>query len=356
MVPPWCRTHRDASGSPDADARAPSVWHPGIDGLYLHRVAFITLLTLTTVSCGSEAPRGDLLPGTASAIRISPVPLDPREPRTRSIGAFVYAGGVEISSADPAITLELSGLRIGPGERLVAVGDQGIWFDARLLLDDGELVGLADVQTRPLVGESGQPLADEDADAEGVELLPDGSRLVVFEGRDRIWLYPGDGSAPRPAPMPDAVFLANQGLEAITLFPAAGADAYLVGTETGTIWLCRLSAACTETPLGGLVPPGFGLTGLSSHGRDGDFAMLSRAYDAVRGVRISLRLVATRDAPSGRLLDEMTITPPLTVDNFEGVAVVPRAGGGIRVYLVSDDNGSSEQRTYLLAFDWQPPR
>jgi hypothetical protein len=41
------------------------------------------------------------------------------------------------------------------------------------------------------------------------------------------------------------------------------------------------------------------------------------------------------------------------VDNFEGIAVVPRPTGGIRLYLVSDDNGSAAQRTYLLAFDWQ---
>jgi len=42
------------------------------------------------------------------------------------------------------------------------------------------------------------------------------------------------------------------------------------------------------------------------------------------------------------------------VDNFEGIAVVPRATGGIRLYIVSDDNASASQRTYLLAFDWQP--
>ena len=56
------------------------------------------------------------------------------------------------------------------------------------------------------------------------------------------------------------------------------------------------------------------------------------------------------------MVDEMTMAPPLTVDNFEGIAVVPRATGGIRLYLVSDDNGSATQRTYLLAFDWQPAR
>ena len=35
------------------------------------------------------------------------------------------------------------------------------------------------------------------------------------------------------------------------------------------------------------------------------------------------------------------------------IRVVP-ADGGVRFYLLSDDNGSSSQRTLLLAFDWRP--
>jgi hypothetical protein len=50
----------------------------------------------------------------------------------------------------------------------------------------------------------------------------------------------------------------------------------------------------------------------------------------------------------------MTMAAPLTIDNFEGVAAVLRPDGGIRVYLLSDDNGSPVQHTYLLTFDWQP--
>jgi hypothetical protein len=46
----------------------------------------------------------------------------------------------------------------------------------------------------------------------------------------------------------------------------------------------------------------------------------------------------------------------LSVDNFEGLAAVPGPAGGIRFYLVSDDNASREQRTLLLAFDWWPAR
>jgi hypothetical protein len=212
------------------------------------------------------------------------------------------------------------------------------------------LAGLTDARMIPLIGESGTPLGPKDTDAEGLDVLPDGSRLVSFEGNDRILLYPPDGGPPRPAPRPEARFPQNTGMEAITLYPAAGADAYLVGSEGGTIWLCRLSGSCSETTLGTFVPAGMNLTALAAYGEDGAFAMLSRAYEPRTGVRISVRLIAN-SAAGARLLDEMTIAPPLHVDNFEGIAAVPRPDGGIRLYLVSDDNGSDTQRTYFFAFD-----
>jgi hypothetical protein len=143
-------------------------------------------------------------------------------------------------------------------------------------------------------------------------------------------------------------------MEAITRYPSAGPGAYLVGSEGGTIWLCGLAAACKETAFGALVPPGLGLTALAAYGEDGGFAMLGRAYDPRHGVRISVRLIGTSGASEARVVDEMTMAAPLTVDNFEGIAVVPRATGGIRLYIVSDDNASASQRTYLLGFDWQP--
>jgi hypothetical protein len=142
-------------------------------------------------------------------------------------------------------------------------------------------------------------------------------------------------------------------MEAITAYPAAGPDAYLVGSEGGSIWLCSLLGACMETAYGALVPEGLGLTARAAYGDNGGFAMLGRAYDPARGVRIAVRLIEPAGG-KGRVVDEMTMTAPLTVDNFEGIAVVPRAARGMRLYLVSDDNGSAAQRTYLLAFDWQP--
>ena len=323
----------------------------------MRAAAFLALAALTALSCGPALPRTARATAVPISVEVTPVPLNAHDPSQRRIGSFVYAGGIEIRSPGSTTIFELSDLRIVSGDQLVAVSDRGTLFEARLLFDETErLSGLADARVTPLAGERGELLTGTEADAEGLELLPDGDRLVSFERDHRIWRYPADGSAPRPVSRPDATFPANEGMEALTRYPAAGPGAYLVGSEGGTIWLCGQSATCKETAFGALVPPGLGLTGLSAYGEDGGFAMLCRAYDPQRGIRISVRLIGTSGAPGGVVVDEMTMAAPLTVDNFEGIAVVPRAAGGIRLYLVSDDNGSATQRTYLLAFDWQAAR
>jgi hypothetical protein len=318
-------------------------------------VVFIGLAALTMPSCGSPAPQGARLTGVSVPIQVSPVSLDPRDPSVRSIGAFAYAGGIEIKSADSPGVHELSDMRIVSGDRLLAVSDGGYFLEARLLFDEtGWLSGLTDARVTSLVSGQGQPLTGLEADAEGFDILPTGDRLVSFERNHRIWLYPADESPPRPTPAPDADFPDNGGMEALTVYPAAGSGFYLVGSEGGIVWLCSLIGACEETAFGAFVPTGFGLTALAAYGETGDFAMLARAYEPRSGTRVSVRLIGATGARDGRVLDEMAMAAPLTVDNFEGMAVVPRSAGGIRVYLLSDDNGSAAQHTYLLAFDWQP--
>jgi hypothetical protein len=40
-----------------------------------------------------------------------------------------------------------------------------------------------------------------------------------------------------------------------------------------------------------------------------------------------------------------------SIDNFEGLAVERRPDGAVRIYIVSDDNFSSSQRTLLMVFE-----
>ncbi|MBL8555177.1 MAG: hypothetical protein JNL41_12925 [Phenylobacterium sp.] len=88
----------------------------------------------------------------------------------------------------------------------------------------------------------------------------------------------------------------------------------------------------------------------------GGLAYLLRSFSPLRGNTVKLKVLD----PAGRLVDQMEIARPLTVDNLEGLAAVARPDGAIRFYLIADDNfGFSEgrptgQRTLLMAFDWRP--
>ncbi|HYD23221.1 MAG TPA: esterase-like activity of phytase family protein [Croceibacterium sp.] len=49
------------------------------------------------------------------------------------------------------------------------------------------------------------------------------------------------------------------------------------------------------------------------------------------------------------------LAEPLPSDNYEGLAIEPAAGGGVVVWVISDDNASKLQRTLLLKLEWRPP-
>jgi hypothetical protein len=278
------------------------------------------------------------------------LPLNPGNPDETRIGRFTYAGGVALTSEDTARLHGLSDLLVEPDGRMLAVSDEGDLIEARLVLDGaGRLTGVTGAKIRPLLGPDGQPLPGKlEADSEGLARLPNGDLLVSFEQRHRIWLYPANGEPPRDAPAPQAQFPANGGMEALSGDPAAGPDAYLTGGEDGAqLFACRLSGGCA--PAGALERPGreFGLVAVRRL-PEGRTAYLLRAFDPLRGNRIVLKI----DGPHGEV-DRLELARPMTVDNFEAVAAVP-IRGGLRFYLLSDDNFQKIQRTILMAFDWRP--
>ena len=269
-------------------------------------------------------------------------------------GQWTYAGGLNLTSPDTSRLHGLSDLEVTSAGALTAITDNGDLVRATLVLGaGGHLPGLADGRLTPLAGLDGQPLGGDKsrADAEGLATFANGDRLVSFERDHRIWLYPANGAQPRPAPAPAVAFPLNEGLEALAVDAARGADAYVAGAEaSGQTWHCRLSSRCEPGPVIDK-PVQAGLTAMArlSGGRT---AWLLRSYDAVLGARIELRIT---DAALQRI-GSLRIERPATVDNFEGVAAVPRGDGTIRFYLLSDDNFSASQRTLQLSFDWKAPR
>jgi hypothetical protein len=298
-------------------------------------------------------PPAPLAYGPYIAVQAEPLVLDAKDPGRKQIGDFTWAGGVELTSDQTSRLHGLSDIKVWPDGRITAVGDQGDLLEARLVLDyAGRPTGLKDVKLTSVMGEDGQPITSRgqsEWDSEGVAEFANGDRLISLEQHDRILFYPHTGGPPRLAPLPDITWMSNAGMEALALYPKSGPDAYVVGIEgTGETYVCRLSAACTKDRTVEL-KDGYQLTAVEvlSGGR---MAYLLRAFDPLRGVRIILRIVG----PSGQVEDQLELARPLTVDNFEGLAAAPSPNGGLRFYLISDDNFSKAQRTLLVAFDWRP--
>jgi hypothetical protein len=302
------------------------------------------------------APPPAPLPGgpvpAGPAIRVSARPVPQAPPGTALPPGFAYAGGLELTSDDTARLHGLSDLEVLADGRFVAVSDEGDLVKGRVVLDAaGRLSGVADVTLAPLTNPEGQPVSGQkaDSDAEGLALWPNGDLMVSFERNHRIWLYPAAGGPPRAVPKPDAPFPDNEGMEALAVDPEGGPATYLTGREdTRETWTCHLAGSCVP----GLRPgkDGEGSLVAARALPGGRWAFLLRDFKPLSGVTSRILITDRR----GQVLDMHTIARPATVDNFEGLAAVPRADGSVRFYIVSDDNFSPSQRTLLLAFDWRP--
>ena len=307
----------------------------------------VGLLVAAIAGLARQSPPDDSDFSTAIAIEATSVPLNPQSPGQTAVGEFQYAGGLVLTSRDTNQLHGVSDLVVLDTDKLIAVTDFGRFLEARLVFDAADrLVGVADARITPLRDEGGTLPSDKsDVDAEGLAVLPGGDRVVSFERRHRILRYPARGGVPRRVPSPEEVFPLNAGLEALAADPEAGHDAYIVGAEiSGSTWNCRLDVTCTKgRPVE--KPIDFGLVSLRRLPGDRT-AYLLRSYDQVRGSRVVLQIV------DRTTIARMDLAAPLTVDNFEGVAIVERRNGGFRFYLISDDNASSTQRTLLMAFDW----
>jgi hypothetical protein len=321
----------------------------------------LVAVTLSLAACVAGRPQLLVAPvkaGPSVAIQSAPVMLDPSDPGRKSAGDFTYAGGIAITSNETSRLHGLSDLVVEADGDVLSVSDDGAdLFTGRLVLDgDGRLVGLTDGALRPLAGLDAQPLQGKArTDAEGLTRLGNGEILVSFEREHRVWRYaPSTNRPPKPVAMPGVPMADNDGMEGLAAAPTVFADGYWVGVQPGGIWFCRLNLSCEQKTGLPTPPAGYRLSSLTT-GPGGELVILHHSYIPAIGSRIIVTVV--RD-PLGarRVVGELTLVPPMTVDNFEGVAVVAKSDGGWRLYLLSDDNFSPSQRTLLLAFDWTPPQ
>ncbi len=312
-------------------------------------------------------------------------------PSRKKVGELNFIGGFHLASSDERFG-GLSGLAVMTDGNLLSVSDQGdmVWID----LDKD---GVAPVAARiaPLKDAAGGVLRGKaDGDAEGLA-FNDGVALVSFERNHRVLAYDigACGAAARGAP----VVRDGYGGAISTAFEAAGIGVtpnagpeplavtrnwYLfTGLETKADGASPLSARPIEAApefrlrLGRSAPEFVGLDVLPGDvdGKSVRVFSLHRASNPLSGnaitiietrferwldeSRIPARVVSEINershyryrARESRTLAQMNVL--FTIDNFEGLAAKPLPGGGVRLYVISDDNFSGSQRTLLFVFD-----
>jgi len=284
------------------------------------------------------------------------VALDPADPDRTQIGELTYLGGIDIPRMGQNIG-GLSGLRWdAQSQRLLAITDDARWVWLSLDEQESRLVGLGGVEVGNLLGPAGERLTGKEAgDSEALVREGNGPWAVAFERDHRILVYVY-GLAEPPV---QTFFEPEEELGALE--DNGGIEAFAIGESSQLICAERLAsldrANCvlyteeddsySEFP----VSPPAELIELGSVPTDADtlsdgtFLILFRSYSPTEGNTAAI----VSYSPDRTRREIATLQPPLTTDNFEGLAVREERDDTY-LYIVSDDNFSGRQRTLLMKF------
>lgn len=250
------------------------------------------------------------------------------------------------------------------GRRMLAVSDEGAVLEAELRFDtEGALDGLAAPLLSPMCGESGNPIQGKIADAEGLARMPDGSWLVSFEQRHRIARYRtlGHEKCARAEPFTPPPELERvrigEGLETLTAL-GDGRVIAIAESESGEgggrhrAWIGDGATWEDKRYEGG---QGF-LPTDAARLPNGDLLVVERHFVPLLGVSIRVKRVAKAalDKPVIRGEVIAVLTPPVPIDNVEGIATFEREGRS-HLLLLTDDNFSPIQRVLLMHWEMREP-
>ena len=273
--------------------------------------------------------RRELGPASA-AVRFEPVELDPA-----GFGALELGGAWRVSADDP---------RFG-GISALAIDHEGLLA----LADSGVVIRLprpAGGQSTALLDELPDGPADgrfrRNRDSEALLRDPMGRGWwVAFETHHELWLYDRTfDKALARIPLGRNRWPANRGVEGL-----AGDDPALLLFPENARSVIRLQPPeIVESPIAGDIAE---ISDAAAIGSGGVLAV-ERRLTALGFATALVRL--ERSAGGYRVAGRI----PLTLgpfDNVEALAIEPRAAGGARLWLMTDDNYQPPFRSLLVALD-----
>ena len=254
---------------------------------------------------------------------------------------------------------DLAPLRLAGAWRLTST-DPRFGGVSSLAIDGGQLVALTDagalIRFRPgdnrawigeLPGGPGSGRFKRYRDSEALVRDPGGRGWwVAFENRHQLWLFdPGFGRALERIDLGRRGWRVNRGIEGAV----ADGGALLLLHESGGHLLLVTGTRARSLPIGG------------ASGRISDAAALGPGrYIAIerRLTPIGFRnaLVFLEKDGYGYRFGRRIALPLGPQDNVEAIAIEHRAGGTLRLWLMTDDNFQTPLRTLLIALDWPASR
>lgn len=228
----------------------------------------------------------------------------------------------------------VSGLVID-GDRLIAISDRGSVLRFAKHVARTMRVHVSDLPDGP-----GDPRFKVNRDAEAILRDHRGRGWwVAFENRDQLWLYDRTfGQALGRVRVPGNDMGVNSGIEAL-----AGKAEILAFPENRSSVMRWSGGGWSQRRIQGRRP-----LSDAAQIRDGRFFLLERRVTAT-GFENALALVEM-DGAHFRTLWRRRL-PVAWRDNLEALAAEPVAGGGYRLWIMSDDNFHPRLRTVLLVID-----
>jgi hypothetical protein len=344
--------------------------------MWIERIFAGSLIALA-LAAGAAALLLDTSPAVPGlmplALTATPLALDSDDPARDRVGELRFLGAVQLRSTNPLFG-GISGLRAGlatvAGVRLLGISDTGNWLALSSIERGGRLVGATDAVMAPVLRPDGKPAASKrDGDSEALDWDPaTGAATIVYEQDHRLVHFAGiDAAKPGSlAGVPTKIehltqmagWPANGGGEAMAILPGG---TRIVISETARrpdgSRVALLTRDGVTTAIGIDEPDDFSPT--DSVALDGHRILVLHRRFSPRGQGAALTLVDLAPALAGTLASPLPghllarWSPPLLMDNMEGLALV-RSGGRAFVYVVSDDNFSGLQRTLLMKFELPP--
>ena len=235
-----------------------------------------------------------------------PIALDPADPSANTLGELTYRGGVVIEPGDEGIG-RITGLDWYEG-RLFAVTSDGRWLILTPDAIQNQLTDVIEAEIGDLSDPRGKRLSKSDTLVPaGVSIGEDGAAFVALEGTDGLLFYPSLTAGARPN-----LVKAQEGTTVYAPEPLV--DAPIVAND------CTGRPVCFHLHVGGGVEDGFATHVVATAALDGTREIVAQLPDAFAS------------------------------DRFSGLAI-REDNGRTYLYLMSDNDGSDDQRTLLLKLE-----